>query len=1328
MLGPIRLRGLAATVVLGSPAVLAQDFSDDFESYANGSSLDGQGGWQGWDGVDQNLTLVNQTFAFGGTQSVSIMEGADTVHEFDHTSGQVSISAQVYIPGNSGGSHWFILMDEYVVGGTKEWGGQVEFNNTTGLIECDCGGANAFTTPILYDQWVEIRAEVDLDADFAEIYYDGVLLGSWVWSTGTSGTDDNTPIGFKAVDLYAETGGPMKRTYFDDVKVVGASTCLVDLDIDSDNDDGGGPPDNSAAEEAIEDRPPGKILCANTDDDDNNGIPDAQDTQPVAGEDDLVTITLAPTPNTAPGRVRISYTGDLKVYLDGTHLPSGTELACPVPSVYRVEGLDRTGPGGASLSVELDCDGDGSFDEVDSVVATVLAPILEETRFASLEDDTSIPPGSGSPAPVATEYHHLGLVSPLVLIDDNETNLTDDEVEISGRVISTTELVGQDHAPTLLFVDGELIPYDADGYFQATLMREHARDLVVVSACNVLGGWGWDAVEIDGDEARAVEHTSAEPTYQRLRFGDAASSGWLTTGHAITLELVQVQALGGGTVASIPLELSIEGGQVLSSPFLVSELGHVRNDPEVAKIASLLAAPPPLIEPALDLALYHDLRLRLDGIPLCTFEFAGLRLIDPAPEDIAVTALDSELTEYQTTELRLRNVPSQTLHVLRSSDMFDETLDITTYFGSPPDPDAPEPYVAGNVPYRAGINVLGMDAKDGAGRELLSVFGRVHKVDEDWPSIWATKAIGWNIAFDKVARKNVHFPILPDTPPATISGELRRLGLTPIAVLIDPKPDACGEPAKTLHLAVWPKNGNVAMAQQAIKNSPIHADATYLEQPNVAFEVRPANVPLADDWHSALLGIKDWPKAIRAAERGMNNRRAKHTAPLFAAGGHSRTVFVADMRVKATGFQTGGEIKTVYKDASDPYKPLDSIAANPPTYLNVDPQGNPSYKVLALTYAGVDQKAQGPFEHNAQPNSGRPPRVKLTRANLGIGQPGLEKVITKETKGLVIHVHGFNNYGLIQELSSEWDMPQTLWPFTQHLLRQHGLPKDVAILFVAWTGDWMPNEGLNSALWFNWDNALAVDAGRRVLRRLVEHVVAIKDGHDPEGKKGNGVIDDPAWKGVAIMAESLGNRVAVSALAELQKTYPLTAKNGGNANSVTFPRTRYVLAHPALRRKNFDVNDPSTGSDVLNTNLQQEMRGINEHPESTLMYWSPHDKAGIAFGHAQGTEMLGRCGLPLGYDPAIPATVLVKVLPVYSQQNTVFRDLWHVDLMGWTLPDMYFHSRPTYDGNDPSILTTYWSVTAQDRLFIHVQNQHIQPIWKAIAGYFDAGKLTIGKQ
>lgn len=143
---------IPAFVALAAMVASAQTFTDDFESYANGSNLDGQGGWRGWDGVSLGLTTVSNAFAFDGTQSVALAAGGDTIQEFDIHSGQWTITSQVYGPSGNTGTHWLVYLDEYADGGPYEWGGQLEFDSSNGTVECDCGGANAFVVSLVTDQ------------------------------------------------------------------------------------------------------------------------------------------------------------------------------------------------------------------------------------------------------------------------------------------------------------------------------------------------------------------------------------------------------------------------------------------------------------------------------------------------------------------------------------------------------------------------------------------------------------------------------------------------------------------------------------------------------------------------------------------------------------------------------------------------------------------------------------------------------------------------------------------------------------------------------------------------------------------------------------------------------------------------------------------------------------------------------------------------------------------------------------------------------------------------------------------------------------------------
>ncbi len=79
--------------------------------------------------------------------------------------------------------------------------------------------------PLITDEWVEIRVEIDLDADLQEMFYGGNLLHSKSWIDGLSG--DGEPF-IRAVDLYANTA---TAVYYDDVSRVagGKDTCPWDL-------------------------------------------------------------------------------------------------------------------------------------------------------------------------------------------------------------------------------------------------------------------------------------------------------------------------------------------------------------------------------------------------------------------------------------------------------------------------------------------------------------------------------------------------------------------------------------------------------------------------------------------------------------------------------------------------------------------------------------------------------------------------------------------------------------------------------------------------------------------------------------------------------------------------------------------------------------------------------------------------------------------------------------------------------------------------------------------------------------------------------------------
>src|SRR5262245_61288036 len=67
----------AAFFMVSAPANAQVIFSDGFETYAAGSNINGQGGWNDFGG--SQLTTVSSTRAHTGANSMRLSEGTDTI-------------------------------------------------------------------------------------------------------------------------------------------------------------------------------------------------------------------------------------------------------------------------------------------------------------------------------------------------------------------------------------------------------------------------------------------------------------------------------------------------------------------------------------------------------------------------------------------------------------------------------------------------------------------------------------------------------------------------------------------------------------------------------------------------------------------------------------------------------------------------------------------------------------------------------------------------------------------------------------------------------------------------------------------------------------------------------------------------------------------------------------------------------------------------------------------------------------------------------------------------------------------------------------------------
>ncbi len=212
-------------VMLGAVALIAlpanADWSDNFDQYTLGTPLDGQGGWAGWDGGGMAAVISDDHAKYADDYHAKLFANDDAVQEFSgYTSGQWTFSGMQYVTEDLQGVTYFILMNNYTVGGDKGWGAQIQMDlDANTVTDYDTGTGDV---PIVYDEWVEVAVEIDLDANTRTTYYNGDVLGTRYWYN----PDDPTHMqSIAALDLWADAGG--NPVYYDDLALVPEPASLL---------------------------------------------------------------------------------------------------------------------------------------------------------------------------------------------------------------------------------------------------------------------------------------------------------------------------------------------------------------------------------------------------------------------------------------------------------------------------------------------------------------------------------------------------------------------------------------------------------------------------------------------------------------------------------------------------------------------------------------------------------------------------------------------------------------------------------------------------------------------------------------------------------------------------------------------------------------------------------------------------------------------------------------------------------------------------------------------------------------------------------------------
>jgi hypothetical protein len=190
-----------AVLTLGSLTAIAQEYYENFESYAVGSGIIGQGGWDGWDGDPSYDAYVDIAPVPIGN-SLRLDVNSDVVQQFSGFTGDAYlIHFAFYYPGNATGNCYFIVLDEYAHGGPYSWLTQVQIGS--GFVEdYDTGDQ----LPLVTEEWNSIIIEYT-PAAVSRIYYNGDLLST---------RSVPVPVNIAAIDLFSDDG---TEIYYDDIEI-----------------------------------------------------------------------------------------------------------------------------------------------------------------------------------------------------------------------------------------------------------------------------------------------------------------------------------------------------------------------------------------------------------------------------------------------------------------------------------------------------------------------------------------------------------------------------------------------------------------------------------------------------------------------------------------------------------------------------------------------------------------------------------------------------------------------------------------------------------------------------------------------------------------------------------------------------------------------------------------------------------------------------------------------------------------------------------------------------------------------------------------------------
>jgi hypothetical protein len=218
------VRGIVMVVlVVGLTAGARADTTDNFDSYTAGVVIPAGNGWVGWGGPSAN-GIVTAGPSNSAPNSLAVVGGAgtDQVLELGYGEklGKWTFSTMTFVPAaNKAGETYFNLMNTFDdANGIYKWSHvgvhwmmDANHEKADKVFNDDTPAGDELD--LIYDQWVEVTAEIDLINNLCEVFYGGVSLSAAAEWSG------EPVLGIDVMDIYP-ISGDASVMYYDDISLV----------------------------------------------------------------------------------------------------------------------------------------------------------------------------------------------------------------------------------------------------------------------------------------------------------------------------------------------------------------------------------------------------------------------------------------------------------------------------------------------------------------------------------------------------------------------------------------------------------------------------------------------------------------------------------------------------------------------------------------------------------------------------------------------------------------------------------------------------------------------------------------------------------------------------------------------------------------------------------------------------------------------------------------------------------------------------------------------------------------------------------------------------